>query len=158
MWEGAPDLEMITLSTRGASTAAVEEVVAWGASASSVEAGIGSGDEVEGHSGSSSSPSKPFIIYKDALLHLLITCTLKDIMWTGSSLIEGHITWLNNGVSLKVKHSIRFAMRNIAKQDAIRRVRLKFIKISTFQNKALTAKRPEMRDRGLSTKMKLKGG
>jgi hypothetical protein len=53
---------------------------------------------------------------------------------------------------------IRSAMRGIAKQDTIRRVRLKLIKIATFQNKALAFKRPKMRDRGISTKTKLKGG
>jgi hypothetical protein len=49
-------------------------------------------------------------------------------------------------------------MRGIAKPDAIGRARLKLIKIATFQNKALAFKRPEMRDRRLLTKMKLKGG
>jgi hypothetical protein len=49
-------------------------------------------------------------------------------------------------------------MRSIAKQDAIGRARLKLIKIVTFQNKALASERPEMRDRKLSTKAKLKGG
>jgi hypothetical protein len=47
---GAPDSEMISPSTRDA---VVEEVVARGASASSVEAGTGSGDDVERRSGSS---------------------------------------------------------------------------------------------------------
>jgi hypothetical protein len=49
-------------------------------------------------------------------------------------------------------------MRGISKQDAIRRTRLKFSKISTFQNKALASKMSEMRDRRLSTKAKLKEG
>jgi S-methylmethionine-dependent homocysteine/selenocysteine methylase len=49
-------------------------------------------------------------------------------------------------------------MRSIAKQDAIRRARLKLIKIATFQNKAFAFKRSEMRDRRLATKAKLKGG
>jgi hypothetical protein len=49
-------------------------------------------------------------------------------------------------------------MRSIAKQDAIRRVRLKLIKIVMFQNKELASERTEMRDRRLSTKAKLKGG
>jgi hypothetical protein len=49
-------------------------------------------------------------------------------------------------------------MQDIAKQDAIGRVRLKLIKIATFQNKALASERPEMRDRRLSTKANLKGG
>jgi hypothetical protein len=67
-------------------------------------------------------------------------------MGTRSSFIEGHITCLNNGVSLKVKHSIRSAMRGISKQNAIRRARFKFVKIATFQDKALATKRSEMRD------------
>jgi hypothetical protein len=46
----------------------------------------------------------------------------------------------------------------MAKQDAIRRARLKLIKIATFQNNALASERPEMRDKRLSTKAKLKGG
>jgi hypothetical protein len=37
-------------------------------------------------------------------------------------------------------------------------MRLKFIKISTFYNKALACKRLEMRDKKLSTKVKLKMG
>jgi hypothetical protein len=37
-------------------------------------------------------------------------------------------------------------------------VRLKLIKISTFQNKAFASKRPKVRDRRLATKVKLKGG
>jgi hypothetical protein len=43
-------------------------------------------------------------------------------------------------------------MRSIAKQDAIRRARIKLIKISMFQNKAFASKRPEMRDRRLASK------
>jgi hypothetical protein len=49
-------------------------------------------------------------------------------------------------------------MRGVSKQNAIKRARLKLIKISTFQNKAFTSKRPKVRDRRLSTKSKLKGG
>jgi hypothetical protein len=49
-------------------------------------------------------------------------------------------------------------MRGVSKQNAIKRVRLKLIKISTFQNKAFASKRPEVRDRRLATKTKLKGG
>jgi hypothetical protein len=60
MWEGAPYSEMISSSTRDTSTAAVKEVVAWGASTSSVEAGTSSGDDVDGSSGSSSSLLKPY--------------------------------------------------------------------------------------------------
>jgi hypothetical protein len=48
-------------------------------------------------------------------------------------------------------------MRDISKQDDIRRARLKLIKISTFQNKAHATKRPEMRDGWLTSKAKLKG-
>jgi hypothetical protein len=43
-------------------------------------------------------------------------------------------------------------MRSIAKQDAIRRTRIKLIKISMFQNKAFASKRPKMRDRRLASK------
>jgi hypothetical protein len=49
------------------------------------------------------------------------------------------------------------AMRGISKQDAIRTVRLKFMKIVTFQDKELVTKRPEMRDGWLASKAKLKG-
>jgi hypothetical protein len=48
-------------------------------------------------------------------------------------------------------------MRGVSKQNAIKRARLKLIKISTFQNKAFASKRPEVRDRWLATKAKLKG-
>jgi hypothetical protein len=57
-----------------------------------------------------------------------------------------------------VKHSVRSAMRGVSKQDSIRRMRLKFIRISMLQDKALATKRPEMRDRRLLSKAKLKGG
>jgi hypothetical protein len=59
--------------------------------------------------------------------------------------------------SLKIKHSIRSAMRGVSKQNVIRRTRLKFIKIAMFQNKALAIKRPEMRDIQLTSKVKLRG-
>jgi hypothetical protein len=49
-------------------------------------------------------------------------------------------------------------MRGIYKKDGIRRMRLKLIKISSFQDKALATKRPEMRDRRLASKVKLKEG
>jgi hypothetical protein len=49
-------------------------------------------------------------------------------------------------------------MRDVSKQDAIKRARLKLIKIFTFCNKAFASKRPEVRDRRLVTKAKLKGG
>jgi hypothetical protein len=47
-------------------------------------------------------------------------------------------------------------MRGIAKQDAIRRARVKLIKITTFQNKALATKRPEMKHKPLASKAKLR--
>jgi hypothetical protein len=49
-------------------------------------------------------------------------------------------------------------MRGVSKQNAIKRVRLKLIGIATFQNKAFASKKPEVRDRRLVTKVKLKGG
>jgi hypothetical protein len=49
-------------------------------------------------------------------------------------------------------------MRDKSKQHAIRRARLKFIKIAMIQNKVLAIKRSEMRDKWLASKVKLKGG
>jgi hypothetical protein len=49
-------------------------------------------------------------------------------------------------------------MRGVTKQNAIKRARLKLIKISTFQNKTFASKGPEVRDRRLATKAKLKWG
>jgi hypothetical protein len=49
-------------------------------------------------------------------------------------------------------------MRGVFKQNAIKSVRLKLIKITTFQNKAFASKRAKVRDRRLATKAKLKGG
>jgi hypothetical protein len=49
-------------------------------------------------------------------------------------------------------------MWGVSKQNAIKGARLKLIKIATFQNKAFTSKRPEVRDRRLEAKAKLKGG
>jgi hypothetical protein len=48
-------------------------------------------------------------------------------------------------------------MRGVSKQNIIKRARLKLIKISTLQNKALAIKKPKMRDKRLATKAKLKG-
>jgi hypothetical protein len=49
-------------------------------------------------------------------------------------------------------------MRGVSKQNAIKGVRLKLIKIAMFQNKAFASKRPEVRDKWIATKAKLKGG
>jgi hypothetical protein len=49
-------------------------------------------------------------------------------------------------------------MRGVSKQNVIKRARLKLVKITTFHNKEFTSKRPEVRDRRLATKAKLKGG
>jgi hypothetical protein len=49
-------------------------------------------------------------------------------------------------------------MRGITKQNAITRVRFKFVQIITLQDEALATKRPEMTDRQLASKAKLKGG
>jgi hypothetical protein len=49
-------------------------------------------------------------------------------------------------------------MRGVSKQNAIKRSRLKLIKIATFHNKAFASKRPRVRDKRLATKAKLKGG
>jgi hypothetical protein len=49
-------------------------------------------------------------------------------------------------------------MWGISKQDAIRRTRPKFVKISMFQNKAFATKRTEMRDMRFASKVKFKGG
>jgi hypothetical protein len=47
-------------------------------------------------------------------------------------------------------------MRSISKQNTIKRAKLNFIKIFTFQNKAFASKRHKMRDKSLATKVKLK--
>jgi hypothetical protein len=49
-------------------------------------------------------------------------------------------------------------MRGVSKQNAIKRARLKFIKIRTFQNRLFASKWHKVRDRRLATKAKLKGG
>jgi hypothetical protein len=49
-------------------------------------------------------------------------------------------------------------MRGVSKQNAVKGARLKHIKIATFQNKAFASKWPEVRDRRLAAKVKLKGG
>jgi hypothetical protein len=49
-------------------------------------------------------------------------------------------------------------MRGVSMQNSIKGARLKLIKIATFQNKAFASKRPEVRDRRLAAKVKLKGG
>jgi hypothetical protein len=49
-------------------------------------------------------------------------------------------------------------MRGVSKQNAMKGARLKLIKIATFQNKTFASKWPEVRDRKLAIKAKLKGG
>jgi hypothetical protein len=49
-------------------------------------------------------------------------------------------------------------MRGVSKQNAIKRARLKLIKITMFQKKAFASKGPKVRDRKLATKAKLKRG
>jgi hypothetical protein len=49
-------------------------------------------------------------------------------------------------------------MRGVSKQNDIKGMRFKFIKIAMLQDKALTTKRPEMRDGWVASKTKLKGG
>jgi hypothetical protein len=49
-------------------------------------------------------------------------------------------------------------MRGVSKQNAIKRARLKFIKISSFQNKAFASEWPKMRDRRLATKVNVRDG
>jgi hypothetical protein len=48
-------------------------------------------------------------------------------------------------------------MRGVSKQNAIKRVRHKLIKITTFQNKTVASKWLKVRDRRFATKVKLKG-
>jgi hypothetical protein len=48
-------------------------------------------------------------------------------------------------------------MTGVYEQNAIKRARLKLIKIAKFQNKAFASKRSEMGDGRLATKAKLKG-
>jgi hypothetical protein len=48
-------------------------------------------------------------------------------------------------------------MRGVSKQSAIKRARLKLIKVAKLQNKVFASKRSKMRDRRLATKAKLKG-
>jgi hypothetical protein len=49
-------------------------------------------------------------------------------------------------------------MRGVSKQNAIKRTRLKLIKIATFQNKTFASKRHKVRDKRLTTESKLKRG
>jgi hypothetical protein len=49
-------------------------------------------------------------------------------------------------------------MRGVSKQNAIKRAKIKLIKISTFQNKAFASEWPEVRHERLATKVMLKGG
>jgi hypothetical protein len=49
-------------------------------------------------------------------------------------------------------------MRGVSKQNAIKRARLKLIKIAMFKNKSFASKWPKVRDRRLANKAKLKGG
>jgi hypothetical protein len=149
---------MISLSTHDTSNAAVEEVVARGASASTVEAGTCSGDDVEGRSGSSSSSSKP---YSSSSTKMLSSISLspahsKTSRRQGADLLK--VTSHDSTTMLVSRlNTIRSTMRGVSKQNAIRRMRLKLIKITTFQNKALATKRPKMRDGHLASKPKLKG-
>jgi hypothetical protein len=160
MWEGAPWSEVISPSARDASTAAVEEVVAWEASTSSVEEGTSSGDDVDKNSGSSSSRSN---LYSSSSIKMRSSISLSPahskISW-GQGAVSLKVTSHDSIIMLvsKVKHSIKSTMRGISKQNVIRRMRLKFVKIIMLQDKALATKRPVIKDRWLASKVKLNGG
>jgi hypothetical protein len=58
---------------------------------------------------------------------------------------------------LSQSYKLGSAMRGVSKKNAIKRARIKNIKIATIQNKSFASKWPKMTDIGLATKAKLKG-
>jgi hypothetical protein len=97
-----------------------------------VEAGTSVGDDVEGSSGSSSSPLKLYSFSSTKMSYSI-------------SLSPEH-SKTSRGQGVLIKHSVRSAMRCITKQNAIRGMRLKFVHIAMLQDKTLATKRLEMRD------------
>jgi hypothetical protein len=147
MWDGASYSELISPSTRDASAATVEEVVACEASASSVKAERDSGDDVEGSSCLSLASSKLYSSSSTKMLSSIFLSPAHSRTSRGQEVVLSNVTSYDSTTVLVSRlNTIRSAMRCITKQNVIKRTRLKFVQIVTLQDKALATKMYEMRD------------
>src|SRR6266508_1189329 len=84
------------------------------------------------------------LFFKDAFSHLLQACNLKSRSCARHGFIERDFTSLDDEVSLKIKHSVSTTVGGIAKKNAIRGARFKFVQFALLKNEALAAKDSEM--------------
>jgi hypothetical protein len=124
-----------------------------------VKAGTSLDDDVNGSSDSSSSLLKPYSSSVTKMLSSISLSPAHSKTSQGQGAVSSKITSYDSIMMLVSRlNTIRSAMRCITEQNTIRRTKLKFVLITTLQDKALATKRPEMRDEPLASKAKLKGG
>src|SRR5438105_12722774 len=82
--------------------------------------------------------------FKDAFSHLMQACNLKSRSCAGHGFIERDFTSLDDEVSLKIKHSVSTTVGGIAKKNAFRGARFKFVQFALLKNEALATKDSEM--------------
>src|SRR6185503_5233327 len=71
------------------------------------------------------------------------------------SLVESDFTSLSDDVSINNQHTVSSGVKSITEKNAVRRARLKLIKISFFQHKAPATENSEMVNTGLASKSQL---
>jgi hypothetical protein len=84
------------------------------------------------------------LVLKDLLTNFVVTCTLKDIRIACLGLVEGILTSLYDQISIKVEHTKCSRMTSITQENPIGGPRLKLLKPTLLENKALTTKSPEV--------------
>jgi hypothetical protein len=96
-----------------------------------------------------------YLLFKEVLGHIFITCTFKAKRGTWHCVVEGYLSSLHDFVSLKVKHSIGSRMVSISKENPITRPSLKLVEFSLLKNKAFATKNSEMTHLGCPAMHKL---
>src|SRR6185369_8414995 len=95
------------------------------------------------------------LIFKDGGAELIISCNFKYRRIERCSLVESDFTSLSDDVSINNQHTVRSRVRSITEKNTVRRARLKLVKISIFQHKALATENSEMVNTGLASKPQL---
>src|SRR6185312_10484972 len=117
----------------------------------------GGGDWVHSTRGSLSITLRSFflLIFKDGGAELILSCNFKDRSIVWCSLVESDFTSLSDDVRINKQHTVCSGMRCITEKNAVRRARLKLIKISFFQHKTPATENSEMVNTGLASKSQL---
>src|SRR6185436_9745719 len=95
------------------------------------------------------------LIFKDGGAKLIISCNFKDRRIAWCSLVESDLTSLSDDVSINNQHTVSSGVRSITEKNAVKRARLKLIKIFIFQHKTPATENSEMVNTGLASKPQL---